>query len=122
MSIWCSWEPIRERDSGKPDWSVLSYRAGFSNWYPKRTEAKPASVDLAHIPGFVWREGLPKYRMDQDCDQPIAPYLRLGVEADNNLDPDVSAVAYTSAILTVRAAEKLRDDLNHWLGMERHRR
>jgi hypothetical protein len=122
VSIWASWSPdIGETKSEKPDWSVVSAQHGWSNWYPRcnEAEAKPASIGLAHIPGWIGPN--PRYRPQTD-DQPVAPFLRLSITADNAMDLAVQAVQHVDVILKPRAVEKLRDQLNEWLAMERHRR
>lgn len=116
MSIYASWPDVGETHNGDPDGTVLSYIA--SHVYPDPGTHQPGAVGISHIPGFIWRTGLPESRRDQDEDTPVAPYLRLHV---CNWDSTEGAQMMTgSAVLTRAAAERLRDDLTAWLGMEMH--
>jgi hypothetical protein len=118
MSIYASWPDIGEADDGELDGSVLSYTA--SHAYPDPATHRPGTVGISHIPGFIWRTGLPESRRDQDDDAPVAPYLRLDI---CNWDSVEGRPMMTGcAVLNRVAVERLRDDLAAWLEMEMHDR
>ncbi len=112
MSIWASWPEIGEHNSGEdcgePDGTVLTYTA--SNFYPS-SEHPPASVGVAHIPGFIGPHG----RRDQDEDTPVAPYLRLDLT-----DRDGEERILGTVVLTRAAVERLRKELAEWLALPMH--
>ena len=115
MGIWASWQDIGLTANDKPDWSVYSYKDGFANWYPCRSEAKPAAIDLAHIPGYC---GPGNRDVDQVGEVPVRPFLRIGISADNHLNANVTQCDTATEILKVSAVRQLRDCLDEWLGWE----
>lgn len=125
MSIYASWPEVGEYgedapDSlyGKPDGTVLSYMR--SHVYPDPVNHRPGNVGIAHIPGFIWRDGLPESRKEQDEDYPVAPFVRLDV-CEWSEEHGMPMVTGT-VVLTPAAVERLRDDLTEWLERPRHDR
>lgn len=116
MSIYASWPDIGEGDDFAPDNTVLSYRG--SHVYPEPGVHPPATVGISHIPGFIWRDGLPESRPDQPEDDPVAPYLRLDV---CEWDAAEGRPMNTGNVVLIRVAvERLRDDLSAWLDRPMH--
>lgn len=115
MSIYASWSDIGEHEDGNvgftPDGTVFTYVA--SHYYPRPDVDMPGTIGIAHIPGFIWRTGLPHSRREQDEDDPVAPYLRLDISEWDAAEarPMVSG----TAVLTQAAAKRLRDNLTEWL-------
>lgn len=116
MSIWASWPDIGEGNDFAPDNTVLSY--GGSHVYPQPGVDKPGMVGISHIPGFIWRAGLPESRREQDDDDPVAPFLRLDMcEWSDEHGRPMNA---GNLVLTRAAAERLRNDLSEWLDRPMH--
>jgi len=115
MSIYASWPPVGEYDEDHPACGRPDMR---SHVYPDPVNHPPASVGISHIPGFIWRTGLPEERRDQDEDDPVAPYVRLHVCAWDEKEGRPMIVG--DAVLTRPAAEKLRDQLTEWLARPMH--
>lgn len=116
MSIYASWPDIGEYEDGTPDGTVLSYIG--SHIYPEPSTHMPGTVGISHIPGFIWRSGLPVERQDQDDDDPIAPFLRLDV---GTWDTTERRPMMADTVVLARAAvERLRDDLTAWLERPMH--
>lgn len=120
MSIYASWPDIGEQhgdpDGFHADGTVLSYVA--SHYYPRPDVDMPATIGLAHIPGFIWRAGLARLRRDQVDDDPVAPYLRLDI---SEWDPtEARPMVSGTAVLTRAAAQRLRDELTEWLERPMH--
>lgn len=122
MSIYASWPDIGEDHDGPDgftaDGTVLSYVAG--HYYPRPDVDMPATLGISHIPGFIWRKGLPPERRDQDEDDPIAPFLRLDVAEWDAAERQPMITG--TVVLTTAAAERLRDDLAAWLDRPKHDR
>jgi hypothetical protein len=119
MSIFASyWDSIGEtEDCDAYTSEVLSYQG--SHVYPDTSTHKPATVGICAIPGFIWREGMPEERKDQD-EQPVAPYARLSVATwtDDWGRPMIGDGG--TVILTRDGVEKLRDQLSEWLALDMH--
>lgn len=127
MSIWCSWpdvghdphpdEPIRGGE-------VRTYAQGFSNHYPDTngTHELPASVGIASIPPWCvpGREDL-----GEDESDAIAPWLRLGLYAEDSLTwwpsepggtkPRSDGPICAEVVIDEAAVRQLCDDLTAWL-------
>ncbi|WP_280320020.1 hypothetical protein [Nocardia wallacei] len=125
MSIYASWPEVGEHGENAPDsldgesdGTVLSYMR--SHVYPDPDSHPPGRVGISHIPGFIWRDGLPEERRNQDEDDPVAPFLRLHVsEWDSG---EGMPMITGTVVLTPAAAKRLRDDLTEWLERPRHDR
>lgn len=77
-----------------------------SHILPSMTDPRGGAVDLAHIPGFISREGPHADTDDTDPRPARWPYLRLSVDDDQ--------YAYASVILDVHQVDTLIEDLQSW--------
>lgn len=100
MSIYASWEPIGLTEDEDFDGTVLEYLS--SNRHPAPSDIG-ASVWVASIPAWC----VPG--CDDEESGAVGEYLRL----------DVSGSGFSTVVLTVAGAVKLRDQLTEWLAMEK---
>lgn len=99
MSIYCT--RLILDDTWGEHQSPLVYRR--SHVLPHPSDKRGGSLETAHIPGFITRDG----RDDQPEDERVWPFMRVSLTGEGG-EPD-------TVVLDADQVRALRDDLDEWL-------